>query len=261
VLGAPAQWPAVPAHADLDSPTAAQILAEAARFASDVLAPINGPADLEGCRLKDGQVSTPAGYAAAYQAFVDGGWPALACDPDCGGQGLPHLLNAALYEMLASANHGWTMYPGLLHGAYECLKAHGSDDLRARYLPKIVSGEWLATMCLTEPQAGSDLGLVRTRAEPQADGSYRVTGSKIFISGGEQDMTPNIVHLVLCRLGDAPAGTKGLSLVLVPKLLDDGARNAVRCDGIEKKMGIKGSATCVMSFEGATGWIIGERCS
>ena len=258
VLGAPARWPEVPAHAELDAATASQILEEAAKFAGGVLAPINSAGDLEGCHWADGRVRTPTGYRAAYQAFVEGGWPALACDPAHGGQGLPHLLNAALNEMLAAANHGWTMYPGLLHGAYECLKAHGSDDLKTRYLPKIVSGEWLATMCLTEPQAGSDLGLVRTQAEARVDGSLRVTGNKIFISGGEHDLTPNIVHLVLCRLRDAPPGTKGLSLVLVPKWLDDGTPNTLRCDGIEKKMGIKGSATCVMSFEGATGWLIGE---
>jgi alkylation response protein AidB-like acyl-CoA dehydrogenase len=203
-------------------------------------------------------VTTPPGYPAAYQAFVDGGWPALACDPDCGGQGLPQLLNAALYEMLAAANHGWTMYPGLLHGAYECLHAHASGELRERYLPKVTSGEWLSTMCLTEAHAGSDLGLLRTKAEPRADGSYAITGNKIFISGGEHDLTDNIVHLVLARLAGAPPGTKGLSLLLVPKILPDGTRNAVHCDSIEKKMGLKGSATCTMRFEAATGWLLGE---
>ena len=258
VLGAPAAWAAMPAHADLDADTARQILEEAAKFASEVVAPINGAADLEGCHWGDGEVRTPEGYPAAYRAFVEGGWPALACDPAYGGQGLPQLLNAALYEMLAASNHAWTMYPGLLHGAYECIKAHASDALKDRYMAKIVSGEWLSTMALTEPQAGSDLGLVRTKAEPQPDGSLLVSGSKIFISGGEQDMTDNIVHLVLCRLAGAPPGSKGLSLVLCPKVLPDGARNAVRCDGIEKKMGIKGSATCALSFEGATGWLVGE---
>ncbi|WP_085318259.1 acyl-CoA dehydrogenase family protein [Derxia lacustris] len=258
VLAAPADWARLPACAELDADTAAQVIGEAGRFAAEVLAPINGPADLEGCRWRDGAVTTPAGYAEAWRGFVDAGWPALACDAELGGQGLPQLVNAAVYEMLTAANHAWTMYPGLLHGAYECLKAHGSAALRERWLPGIVSGETLATMCLTEPQAGSDLGQVRTRAVPQPDGSLRITGGKIFISGGEHDLTDNIVHLVLCRLPDAPAGSRGLSLALVPKLLDDGSRNALRCDGIEKKMGIKGSATCVMSFEGATGWLIGE---
>ena len=258
VLGLPAQWAHLPAHADLDADTARQILDEAARFAGEVLAPTNGPGDLEGCSWRDGAVQTPKGFRAAYQAFVDGGWPALACDPAAGGQGLPQVLNAALYEMLVSANHAWTMYPGLLHGAYECLHAHASPALKAAYLPKIVSGEWLSTMCLTEAHAGSDLGLLKTRAEPQPDGSVRLRGNKIFISGGEHDLTDNIVHLVLARYADAPAGTKGLSLFLAPKWLPDGTRNALHCDGIEKKMGIKGSATCAMRFEGATGWLVGE---
>jgi len=258
VLDAPAGWAAMPAFADLDADTARQVLEEAGKLASGVLSPINGAADLQGCSWRDGEVSTPAGYREAYQAFVEGGWAALACDPADGGQGLPMLLNAAFNEMCAAANHGWTMYPGLLHGAYECLKAHGSEELKQRYLGRIASGEWLATMNLTEPQAGSDLGQVRCKAEPAADGSWRITGSKIFISGGEHDLTDNIVHLVLCRLPGAPAGSKGLSLLLAPKVLPDGSRNAIRCDGIEKKMGIKGSATCAMSFEGATGWLVGE---
>ncbi|NDY92591.1 acyl-CoA dehydrogenase family protein [Ideonella livida] len=258
VLGAPARWAAMPAHAELDADMAAQVLEEAGRFASEILAPTNGPGDLQGCQWQDGAVTTPEGYRAAYQAFVDGGWPALACDPECGGQGLPQVLNSALFEMLAAANHGWTMYPGLLHGAYEVLHQHASGWLRETYLPKVTSGEWLSTMCLTEAHAGSDLGLLRTRAVPAEDGSYRLTGTKIFISGGDSDLTPNIVHLVLARLPEAPAGTKGLSLFLAPKFLPDGSRNAARCDGVEKKMGIKGSATCVMSFEGATGWLLGE---
>jgi alkylation response protein AidB-like acyl-CoA dehydrogenase len=258
VLDAPAQWAATPAFAELDVDTARAVLEEGGKFAAGVLAPINGSADLEGCRWRDGTVSTPAGYREAYRAFVDGGWPALSCDPAWGGQGLPALLDAALNEMIAAANHGWTMYPGLLHGAYACLNAHGSQALKDRYLAKLASGQWLATMNLTEPQAGSDLGLVRSRADPAPDGTYRITGSKIFISGGEHDLTDNIVHLVLARLPDAPAGSKGLSLFLAPKVLPDGTRNAIRCDGIEKKMGIKGSATCAMSFEGATGWLVGE---
>ena len=262
VLNAPDEWAQTPAFADLDADTSRQILEEAAKFATGVLAPINSAADLEGCKWMDGKVTTPQGYPAAYKAFIEGGWPALVCDPEYGGQGLPALVNAALNEMIAAANHGWTMYPGLLHGAYDCIKTHGSEALKTRYLNKIVSGEWLATMNLTEPQAGSDLGQVRSKAEAgpvTEDGaSWLISGTKIFISGGDQDMTDNIVHLVLCRLPDAPAGSKGLSLMLAPKFLPDGSRNAIRCDGIEKKMGIKGSATCVMSFEGATGWLVGE---
>ncbi len=258
VLDAPAAWAEMPAFAEVDASTARAVLEEAGRFASGVLAPINAGGDLQGCTWRDGEVSTPPGYREAYATFVAGGWPALPCDPQDGGQGLPALLDAALNEMLAAANHGWTMYPGLLHGAYDCLRTHGSEPLKQRYLAKIASGEWLATMNLTEPQAGSDLGRLRTKAEPQADGSVRLSGSKIFISGGEHDLTPNIVHLVLARLPDAPPGTRGISLFLAPKFLPDGSRNTIRCDGIEKKMGIKGSATCAMSFEGATGWLIGE---
>ena len=232
VLQAPAAWPAMQGFEELDADMAAQVLEEAGRFASEILARTNGPGDLEGCTWRDGAVTTPTGYKAAYQAFVDGGWPALACDPECGGQGLPELLNAALFEMLVGANHAWTMYPGLLHGAYEVLHQHASGWLRDTYLPKVTSGEWLSTMCLTESHAGSDLGLLRTRAVPNADGSYAVTGNKIFISGGDQDMTPNIVHLVLARLPDAPPGTKGISLFLCPKLLPDGTRNSARGAGM-----------------------------
>lgn len=184
VLDAPSTWRAMPAFAEIDAPTAAQVLEEAGKFAAGVLAPINGSADLEGCTWRDGAVTTHAGYREAYRAYVEGGWAALACDPADGGQGLPLLLDAAFNEMIAAANHGWTMYPGLLHGAYECLRAFGSAQLKERYLARIASGEWLATMNLTEPQAGSDLGLVRTVAEPAADGSFRVSGTKIFISGG-----------------------------------------------------------------------------
>ena len=262
VLKAPAAWAQTPAFEDLDADTSRQILEEAGKFANGVLAPINGTADLQGCSWHDGNVTTPQGYPAAYKAYVEGGWPALACDPAFGGQGLPQLLNAALNEMIAAANHGWTMYPGLLHGAYDCIKAHGSEALKIRYLEKLTSGEWLATMNLSEPQAGSDLSQVRTKAEagPMTDdgASWLITGSKIWISGGDQDMTDNIVHLVLCRLPDAPAGNKGLSLMVAPKFLPDGSRNKIRCDGVEKKMGIKGSATCAMSFEGAAGWLVGE---
>lgn len=258
LLNLPAQWATIPAFAEVDADTARQVIEEAGKFAAEVIAPLNAVGDLEGCTLKDGIVTTPKGFREAYQAFVQAGWPALACDPEVGGQGLPQSVNAVLHEMLNSANHAWNMYPGLLHGAYESLLAHATPELRAQYLPKVVSGEWLSTMCLTEAHAGSDLGLLKTRAEPQADGGYRISGTKIFISGGEHDLTDNIVHMVLARIADAPSGTKGLSLFLVPKVMPDGARNSLRCDGLEKKMGIKGSATCVMSFEGATGWLVGE---
>ncbi len=258
LLDLPAQWPKLPAYAELDVDTARQVIEEAGKFAAEVLAPLNASGDLEGCTLRDGVVTTPRGYREAYQAYVAAGWPALACDPAVGGQGLPHAINGVLNEMLNSTNHGWNMYPALLHGAYECLMAHATPELKEGYLAKIVSGEWLSTMCLTEAHAGSDLGLLKTRAEPQADGSYRIRGTKIFISGGEHDLTDNIVHMVLARITDAPSGTKGISLFLVPKFLPGGERNTLRCDGIEKKMGIKGSATCVMSFEGATGWLVGE---
>ncbi|MGJ3701635.1 acyl-CoA dehydrogenase family protein [Variovorax sp. AFSI2.2] len=258
VLDAPSTLRTLAPFAEVDEALQGQVLDEAARFVAEAVAPSNRDGDEIGCRFSQGEVTTPPGFREAYQAFVDGGWPGLSAAPEDGGQGLPTVLEAILYEWLSAANHGLTMAPGLLHGAYACLKHHGSDELRARYLPKIASGEWLATMCLTEAHAGSDLGQVRTRAVPQADGSLRVSGGKIFISGGEHDLTPNIVHLVLCRLPDAPAGPKGLSLVLVPKLLPDDARNAVHCERIEEKMGLHGSPTCVMRFDEATGWLVGE---
>lgn len=261
-LNAPADWQRMPAFAALDADTARMVCEASGQFCAEQLAPINSSGDLQGCTLHDGQVRTPDGFAAAYQAYVQAGWPALACDPSVGGQGLPSVLDAVHNEMLASSNHGWAMYLGILHGAYACLYAHASEELKAQYLPKLVSGEWLPTMCLTEPQAGSDLGLLRSQAQPQPDGSYRISGNKILISGGEQDLTDNIVHLVLARLPDAPAGTKGISLFVVPKKVPqpDGSftPNTVYCDGIEKKMGIKGSATCAMRFEGAQGWLIGQ---
>lgn len=258
VLGSVPRLSALPAFAEFDQALQAQVLDEAGKFVAEVIAPLNRSGDEVGCRLVDGSVLTPPGFREAYRAFVDGGWPALAAAPEDGGQGLPAVLEAVLFEWLSAANHGLTMAPGLLHGAYECLKHHGSEDLKQRYLSKIATGEWLATMCLTEAHAGSDLGQVRTRAAPQADGSFRVAGGKIFISGGEHDLTDNIVHLVLCRMPDAPAGPKGLSLVLVPKRLPDGSRNAVHCERIEEKMGLHGSSTCVMRFDDATGWLIGE---
>lgn len=262
LLDASSVLSALPPFAEVDNELMLQVAEEAGRFASEVLFPLNAVGDREGCRYENGTVTTPAGFAQAYRQFQEAGWPALACDPDYGGQGLPNTLNSVLYEMLSSSNHAWTMYPGLLHGAYACLHKHADEELKQRYLPRLVSGEWLATMCLTESQAGSDLGLLRTKALPHEDGSYRISGSKIFISGGEQDLTDNIVHLVLARLPDAPVGSKGISLFVVPKFLPKGnglgARNAVSCTGIEHKMGIHGSATSSLQFDDATGWLVGE---
>lgn len=258
VLDAPTQLQALPAFAEVDSALIQQVLEEASKFVASEIAPLRRVGDETGARFAAGQVTMPPGFRAAYQAFWQAGWPALSCAPEDGGQGLPAVLEAVLYEMLSAANHGWTMAPGLLHGAYECLRHHGSEALKAAYLEKIATGEWLATMCLTEPQAGSDLGLVRTKAQPQADGSYRIAGGKIFISGGEHDLSDNIVHFVLARLPDAPPGPKGLSLFLAPKLLPDGSRNGVYCERIEEKMGLHGSPTCVLRFEDTQGWLVGE---
>ena len=259
VLNAPASWAACEAFADVDIDTVVAILDEGNRFAREKVLPTNAVGNREGCtRDADGKVRTPTGFKALYQDYVDGGWPALPCTPEFGGQGLPLLVDAAVREMLIACNPAWEMYPDLLHGAIETIHAHGSDELQAAYLPQLVSGEWLAAMSLTEPQAGSDLGLLRTKAVPQPDGSLHLTGDKCFISGGDHDLTENIVHLVLCRLPDAPPGSKGISLALVPKLLPDGTRNTWRCEGLEHKMGIHGSATCVLHYEGATGWLIGQ---
>ena len=244
--------------AEVDDDLMRQVLEESGTFVGEVIAPLNRHGDEQGAQWRDGAVTMPEGFREAYQAFWQAGWPALACDPADGGQGLPAVLEATLYEMLSAANHGWTMAPGLLHGAYECIKHHASDALKAQYLSKVATGEWLATMCLTEPHAGSDLGLCRTKAVPQADGRYALSGTKIFISGGEHDLSDNIVHLVLARLPDAPPGPKGLSLFLVPKFYPDGSRSRVHCERIEEKMGLHGSATCVMRFDDAASWIVGE---
>jgi alkylation response protein AidB-like acyl-CoA dehydrogenase len=235
-----------------------QVLEEAGKFVGEVIAPLNRDGDEIGAQWADGAVTMPPGFKGAYQAFWQAGWPALASSTEDGGQGLPSVLEAMLYEMLSAANMGWTMAPGLLHGAYECIKHHASDELKAQYLEKVATGEWLATMCLTEPHAGSDLGLARTKAIPLPDGQYAVSGTKIFISGGEHDLTDNIVHLVLARLPDAPPGPKGLSLFLVPKFYPDGSRSRVHCDRIEEKMGLHGSPTCVMRFDEAVSSIVGE---
>ena len=257
VLQAPAQLAALPDHADADEALMRQLLDEMGKFVSGQVAPLNRVGDEVGAQFKDGAVTMAPGFRDAYQAFWRAGWPALSAAVEDGGQGLPAVLDAALYESLSAANHGWTMAPGLLHGAYECLKHHGNEALKSQYLGKIATGEWLATMCLTEPHAGSDLGLASTKAIPQPDGAYRISGTKIFISGGDHDLTDNIVHLVLARLPDAPPGPKGLSLFLVPKFYADGSRSAVACERIEEKMGLHGSPTCVMRFDEATGWIVG----
>ncbi|MBI1206194.1 MAG: acyl-CoA dehydrogenase [Azospirillum sp.] len=239
-----------------------QVLEEGAKISEQVLFPLNQSGDEEGCRFENGVVRTPCGFPEAYRAYAEGGWIGLSADPDYGGQGLPHLVNFVMEEFICSANLAFGIYPGLSQGAANALREHGSDDLKRLYLPHLIDGSWSGTMCLTEAQSGTDLGLVRTRAVPADDGSYRVTGTKIFISSGEHDLTENIIHLVLARLPDAPAGTKGISLFLVPKFLprDDGSvgpRNGVACGGIEHKMGIKASSTCVLNFDDATGWLVG----
>jgi alkylation response protein AidB-like acyl-CoA dehydrogenase len=222
VLQAPQQLAALPAYAEFDNDLLVQVTDEAGKFVGEVIAPLNREGDEVGAQWNGGTVTMPPGFRDAYQAFWQAGWPSLACATEDGGQGLPAALEAMLYENLSAANHGWTMAPGLLHGAYECIKHHASPELKARYLEKVATGEWLATMCLTEPHAGSDLGLCRTKAVPMADGRYALSGTKIFISGGEHDLTDNIVHLVLARLPDSPPGPKGLSLFLVPKFYEDG---------------------------------------
>ena len=258
VLQAPQQLAALPAYADFDEDLLVQVTDEAGKFVGEVIAPLNREGDEVGAQWKAGAVTMPPGFRDAYQAFWQAGWPSLACAVEDGGQGLPAALEAMLYEMLSAANHGWTMAPGLLHGAYECIKHHASDELKTKYLEKVATGEWLATMCLTEPHAGSDLGLARTKAVPLPDGRYALSGTKIFISGGEHDLTDNIVHLVLARLPDSPPGPKGLSLFLVPKFYEDGSRSAVVCERIEEKMGLHGSPTCVMRFDEARAAIVGE---
>ncbi|MFN4899110.1 MAG: acyl-CoA dehydrogenase family protein [Burkholderiales bacterium] len=258
VLNASDQLKSLPVFEELDDELVQQVLDEAGKFVGEVVAPLNRDGDEIGAQWQDGKVTMPPGFQAAYQMFWQAGWPALSADTEHGGQGLPTVLEIMLYEMLSAANHGWTMAPGLLHGAYECIKHYASPSLKETYLSKVGTGEWLATMCLTEPHAGSDLGLSRTKATPQADGRYTLNGTKIFISGGEHDLTDNIVHLVLARLPDAPPGPKGLSLFLVPKFYPNGERSAVHCDRIEEKMGLHGSPTCVMRFEDALAEIIGE---
>ncbi len=263
-----AEFKQMPRHAEIDTDTINAVLEEGGKFAAEVLFPLNISGDAEGCTLDKAthEVHAPNGFKDAYDQYVQGGWPALSADPEFGGQGLPIVVNQCFYEMLNSANQAWTMYPGLSHGAYECLKAHGTPEQKATYLPRLTSGEWTGTMCLTEPHCGTDLGMLRTKAEPVAGapaGTYRLTGQKIFISAGEHDLAPNIIHLVLARLPDAPAGSKGISLFVVPKFLvkadgSMGERNPIFCTALEHKMGIHASATCQIDLDGAVGTLVGQ---
>jgi alkylation response protein AidB-like acyl-CoA dehydrogenase len=264
VFDVASQWAGMPALADVvDADTALAILEEAGKVTAGTLAPLNRSGDEEGCHWHDGVVTTPAGFTDAYKVYGDGGWVGVGGDPVYGGMGMPKVLGAQVEEMLNAANLSFGLYPMLTAGACLSVHAHASEELKQTYLPNMYAGVWAGSMCLTEPHAGTDLGIIRTKAEPQADGSYKVSGTKIFITGGEHDLTENIIHLVLAKLPDAPAGSKGISLFLVPKFMVNadgslGARNAVACGSIEHKMGIKASATCVMNFDGATGYMVGE---
>ncbi|HCS42536.1 MAG TPA: acyl-CoA dehydrogenase [Pseudomonas sp.] len=255
-------WAAMPALAEVvDEDTANAVLEEAGKISAALIAPLNRSGDEQGCSWSDGEVSTPSGFAHAYRAFAEGGWVGVGGDPAYGGMGMPKVIGAQVEEMVNGANLSFGLYPMLTAGACLAINAHASETLKATYLPNLYAGVWTGSMCLTESHAGTDLGIIRTKAEPQADGSYTVSGTKIFITGGEHDLTENIIHLVLARLPDAPAGPKGISLFLVPKVMVNadgslGLRNALSCGSIEHKMGIKASATCVMNFDGATGWIV-----
>jgi alkylation response protein AidB-like acyl-CoA dehydrogenase len=255
-------WASLPGLAEvIDEETAAAILEEAGKISGEVIAPLNRASDEQGCTWNNGSVSAPDGFAQAYQAFAEGGWVGVGGDPHYGGMGMPKAISAQVEEMVNAASLSFGLYPMLTAGACLSIKAHASEELKATYLPNMYAGTWTGSMCLTEAHAGTDLGLIRTKAEPQADGSYAISGSKIFITGGDHDLTENIIHLVLARLPDAPAGPKGISLFLVPKVLVNadgslGEKNALSCGSIEHKMGIKASATCVMNFDGAKGWIV-----
>ena len=253
----------IPGYDELDRETTAAILEEAGKISEQVLAPLNTVGDEQGCTLENGVVRTPDGFKDAYEQMRAGGWMGLDADPDYGGQGMPYLMGSAVGEMFVSANMAFNMYQGLTHGAYSAIHAHGSEEQKRTYLPNMVDGRWSGTMNLTEPHCGTDLGLIRTKAEPQEDGTYRITGQKIWISAGEHDLSENIIHLVLAKAPGGGEGTKGISLFIVPKFMvkEDGSlgeRNAVSCGGLEKKMGIHGNATCVMNYDGATGYLVGE---
>ena len=253
----------VPGYSDLDPGFTAAVLDEAGKVATNVLTPLNAVGDKVGCVLENGVVRTPPGFKAAFDTMKSGGWTALDCDPDYGGQGLPYVMGTAVGEIFVSANMAFNMYQGLTHGAYSAIHAHGTDAQKAMYLPRMVSCDWTGTMNLTEPHCGTDLGLMRTKADPQPDGSYTICGTKIFISAGDHDLAENIIHLVLAKAPGGGEGTKGVSLFIVPKFLVNadgslGARNGVSVGKIEEKMGIHGNATCVMNYDGATGWLLGD---
>ena len=253
----------IPGYDEMEADFTAAVLDQAGKLASEVLAPLNQIGDREGCTLENGMVRTPTGFRQAYDQMKAGGWMGLDCDPDYGGQGMPYVLGTAVGEMFVSANMAFNMYQGLTHGAYSAIHVHGTPDQRATYLPKMVAGDWSGTMNLTEPHCGTDLGLMRTKAVPQADGSYAITGQKIFISAGDHDLTANIVHLVLAKAPGGGEGTRGISLFIVPKFLVNpdgslGARNSLSVGKIEEKMGIHGNATCVMNYDGATGFLLGD---